>query len=127
MVVERVVSRDTSMVLSVLWGFTGLDRLFMGCYVTGAIKFLLFCIYYAVGPESVINVQKNAIEVKLVLGLVVFVWYVTDVLRLLWGGVNMSSKRQFCNGYVWEDTEYTPRYAVVLGLLLWIATFSYLH
>jgi hypothetical protein len=127
MIAERVVSRDTSMVLSVLWGFTGLDRLFMGCYVTGAIKFLLFAIYFALGPEGVFKVKNNPIEVKLVVGLVVGVWYITDVLRLLWGGVNISSNRQFCDGYVWRDTDNTPRYAVVLSLLLWIGIFHFLY
>lgn len=71
--------------LQALTGFSGSDRLYLGCYVTGFIKLLLFAVFLAVtytSPASLKDIAYKT-EISYFLGYVVLVWYLLDTLLSL--------------------------------------------
>jgi len=124
---ELILSRDGVLTLSFFFGFTGLDRLYAGCYISGILKFVLFLTYLLVGNNPALVISENTIELKMLLGLLVFLWYIIDLFRLLWNAGIQSSTRVLCGGYVWEDTIYTQKYAAFLTLIFFVVAYYFLN
>ena len=114
---EKVLSRDIAVFSSLFFGFTGLDRLYTGCYMSGTIKFLFFLCFMMIGTGPLIKRMENQAEAKLFVQVVVVVWYLYDLINILYGAITSGSERQFCGGYVWMDSAYSRLYASVGALL----------
>ena len=112
------VSRDTAITASALFGFAGLDRIYLGCYSTGFMKFLLFLVFMIAASFDFWKTANDVTEAKMLFVLVILLWYFYDLYKITTGGIKSTAATSFCEGYTWVDSDYTPYYAsFVLALV----------
>lgn len=126
--IENTMDRNVVMTLSAFFGFTGLDRLYMKCYVTGMMKLLLFVLYLSIGAigNNTVRGIKNIVEVKMLLSMIILVWYAYDVYKISFGAMNEIPYPTMCNKPTWEHTKYTKMYAIVIVAILTYLFYNWL-
>lgn len=71
------MNANTSSLLTVFGGYTGVNRIYEGAYATGILKLILFLSFLLILPTSIeLHHFKN------ILGILVLVWYLYDIFRL---------------------------------------------
>lgn len=124
MLVQPTKSKTALLFLELL-GYTGLDRLYLGCVTSGVIKFLLYfalCIvnfYYlryvqSLGEQGEIDDTLPIVYAFHVLFTVVIGWAVLDWTRVIINVMRRDPNILFCKSYVWQGLNDTD-FAFMLG------------
>ena len=106
---NNIKSKMVLIILSYLFGFFGVDRMYLGCYGTGIVKLFTF------GGLGI--------------------WYFIDLLLITLNAFEKSSSISICSNYVWEKSSIEQAYYVaifIIGLfiikfllgILWTITFG---
>ena len=88
--------------LQVFSGFSGADRLYLGCFVTGFVKTALFLVYMSMvfwQPEA-LEKLGNKFELQYLLGAAVIVWYLADTVAGLLSMVYRNNLPFGCDAQV---------------------------
>lgn len=88
---NNVKSKTVLIILSYLFGFFGVDRMYLGCYGTGITKLLTF------GGLGI--------------------WYLIDLLLVTLNAFEKKSSISICSNYVWEKASIEQAYYVSLVII----------
>lgn len=88
---NNVKSKTVLIILSYLFGFFGVDRMYLGCYGTGITKLLTF------GGLGI--------------------WYFIDLLLVTLNAFEKKSSISICSNYVWEKASIEQAYYVSLVII----------
>lgn len=88
---NNVKSKTILIILSYLFGFFGVDRMYLGCYGTGLTKLLTF------GGLGI--------------------WYFIDLLLVTLNAFEKKSSISICSNYVWEKASIEQAYYVSLVII----------
>ena len=88
---NNVKSKTILIILSYLFGFFGVDRMYLGCYGTGITKLLTF------GGLGI--------------------WYFIDLLLVTLNAFEKKSSISICSNYVWEKASIEQAYYVSLVII----------
>jgi hypothetical protein len=121
-------------------GFTGADRLYLGCYSSGTVKMLLFLIFvtlFITLYTKAQNNRKNQITPEIAFNdplyltltstfVVLSFWSLVDLLDVCFNILSNSHVPVFCFGYAWSTPTKIGAYFMAFALLiLYVVLFVY--
>lgn len=113
-VFERISNRYRSKAVVAalqLIGFTGMDRIYLGCVRSGFVKLLVFSIFVALFVSYIVQFDKQpsiGAEISLLLFYTmsfyafVVIWYLVDLFQVSVTILSSSNVPCFCLGYRWR-------------------------
>jgi hypothetical protein len=133
-VVERISNRYRSKAVLAaleLIGFTGMDRIYLGCARSGFVKMLVFLIFIALFVSYIVDFDKNpsiGSEVSLRLFytmsfyIFVVIWYLVDLFDVSVSILSGNNTPCFCLGYRWRVGTLDLKIAKILIWVILIIT-----
>lgn len=100
-------------------GFTGLDRIYMGCYVTGFLKMLLsiaLSVLLLGKPENHMGIERSVVT-KSIFITVLVIWTVFDAINVFSGIIESRVVFPGCVGaYTFEGYMRLARVVSYIGM-----------
>lgn len=93
---KNVKDKTILIIFSYLFGFLGLDRMYLGCWGTGILKLI------TLGGFGI--------------------WYLIDLILILINGINKNKSISICNNYKWnkKSIKYGYYISIVISVLLFL-------
>ena len=129
--VPRVRSKTVLSLIEILLGYTGLDRIYMGCYRSGMLKMLLFlCLVLLISYtqyDSSAEVETWYIYTKGATMFLVFAIFIVDAFVVFRNGVVGDIITPFCPNNTWSGFDDIRNAKIVSFVGIILLSFALMH